>query len=317
MPIPQVETFESDITEEIKQKQGSVTDTLAAHSSAPPKTPDQMVIRLIVLLIIFLLLATIGAVYFYISNRPGTTPVTEQIKPLPVKKTVAVTKILPKTGITLEHFVTTTTKEPSGYVLQLSDYPQVYGALLQDETTFGKELIKLFNIDTRTVPVFKDVTVNNQDMRVATLIVVATGSSTDATSSKPVSTPTPVITPTPTPTPTPVATTTKVNTTTTTATSTSKTITTATTTKNTSTKATTTTSTSTTKVSTKTATSTKATTTPVEVTPPPVEAPVVPEIIPDANTSFEYVSYGFIGTSTLLISTSQEKLLELRGGIIK
>jgi hypothetical protein len=67
----------------------------------------------------------------------------------------------------------------------------------------------------------------------------------------------------------------------------------------------------------------KATATPmvkgVSTTTVPVSTTITPTDTQglDPNATFGYVSYGFIGTSTLLISTSQDKLLELRSVIIK
>lgn len=303
MPIPQVETFETDITEEIRQKQGSVTDTLAAHSSAPPKTPDQNIIRLI-MFVIFVLLASVAAAiwyYFSIGKEAAAKRAAVQVPVVIKKPVVPIARILQKTAPNIERFVVSASRENSGYVITMNDYASVYGNILADEKTFGNDLITLFNIQTTSVPVFKDVTINNQDMRVARLVLTSTSTVSGATTTPK----DPVIQTVPAPAtstkPTTVATSTK-----TTATSTSTKV--ATSTKS-------------------TATSTKTTVTPTSKTPtatttipaPVIEKPVVPvvEEILDPNATYEYISYGFIGTTTLLISTSKEKLLELRGGIIK
>lgn len=276
MPISKVETFETDITEEIKQKQGFVTDVLAAHSSAPPKTPDQTIIRVLVFAIVFLLIALVAGIsyYFSLKNQEATLAIEQQKAVVVKKPAVSIKTILPKTSSNIERFVAKTRREEAGYVITLSDYSSVYGTIINDEVTFGNDLISLFLIDTHSVPVFRDVTINNQDMRIATLVVIST--STLSAAVQPAVVPAPII---------PV-------------------IVVATTTKGTSTKAT---SISTSTKKTSTTTPTIATTT----------TPVITEILPDVNTTFAYISYGFIGTSTLLISTSQEKLLELRSAIIK
>lgn len=278
MPVSPVETFETDITEEIKQKQGFVTDVLAAHSSSPPKTPDQTIIRTLTFAIVFLLIALVVGIWYYFSvkNQQATEKI-EQQKTIVVKKpAISINNILPKTASNIDRFVLKTTRENAGYIITLSDYTSVYGNIINNETLFGNELISLFQINTHSAPVFRDVTINNQDMRVATLVVIS-----DATSTTMTPTVNTLMPPT---------------------------IPTASTTKSTSSKTTSLLNTST---STKKSSST---TTPVVAT---TTTPKTPEVVPDINTSFEYVSYGFIGTSTLIISTSQEKLLELRSAIIK
>ena len=279
MPIPQVETFETDITEEIKQKQGFVTDVLAAHSSTPPKTPDQTIIRAITFLIVFLLIALVAGIWYYFSIGKENIAEKKAIqKPImTTKPVVSINTILPKTAFKIDRFVVQTTKESAGYIVTLNDYASVYGTILTDETTFGNELIKLFKIDTGSVPVFRDITINNQDIRVATLVVLGIATSTKDTTLAKTTTP---LVPSGTSIPKSMATSTKI-----------------------------TSSTSTKSTATKIATNTLNTST-------TTDAAILPNAL-DPLTSFSYVSYGFIGTSTLLISTSQEKFLELRGVIIK
>ncbi len=293
MPIPQVETFETDITEEIRQKQGSVTDVLAAHSSAPTKTPNQTIIRLITFLIIFLLALLAVGIWYYLSigkqnaldRQAAQTPVITSKPPISIKK------ILPSMGPNLERFVVHTSKESAGYVITINDYTAVYGSILANEKTFGNELIRLFNIDTVSEPIFKDVTANNQDMRVATLIVMGTSTEAQATTTEETQTKKLLVPPALSPattTPNKIATSSKTSATSSKATSTA---------------------TTTLLATSKSSATTTATTAPIAAT--------VAEDTMSDSLSFDFISYGFIGTTTLLISTSQEKLLELRGGIIK
>jgi hypothetical protein len=309
MGIPQVETFETDITEEIRQKQGSVTDVLAAHSSNKEVTPNQGIIRLITFVIILLLVAVCTMLWYYFSLTKQTELANEAAKNqvVQVRPPVVLKTILPKTSTNIERFVTKAKSESAGYVLTVNDYGTVYSTLLANEKTLGEELIKLFNIKTNSVPRFKDVTVNNQDMRIATLVLISTSTEATSTTVAPATTIVPAVAPVATTT-SKAATTTKSVATSTKNTSATSTLTTATSTKLQTTKGVKATTTSKVASSTPLASSTEL------VLPPPV---VIPEDILDPNLSYDYVSYGFIGTSTLLISTSKEKLLELRSGIIK
>ena len=353
MPLSPVETFETDITEEIKNTQGRVTDVLAAHSSAPPRTPNQGIIGFIIFLIILLLLSLAGVIWYYFDQKQKTAEqFAKQAEEVQVVGApLQMSKILPRTASRIDRLVTKTKKAPSGYAFTITDYREVYGSLLADETGFGLELIAIFGLDTKTTPIFKDVTINNQDIRIATLIMRSTTTldvvpvvATTTSPSKPSmpsifpegynpkeqfsTTTTTIVTSTSTATSTKSASTTKTTSTTKTAstkttnttpnpvaTSTkivatsTKQITTASSTKQTSTatssKATNTSSTSTfAQTASSTATGTVATST------PPQEEVIDPSLL-------LYVSYGFVGTSTLIISTSPDKFLEVRGGILK
>jgi flagellar basal body-associated protein FliL len=272
MSIPSVETFETDITEEIKQKQGSVTDVLAAHSKEEIAPPDYPIIKLLIVIILLLTFGLIGVVFFFFVKKPASTVPLQQVQTKPTTEQASLMTILPKTGPRIEPYVTSVKRHADGYALTLSSYSFVYGNILNSEEQFAKELLVLFGITDVTDPVFKDVLFSNQDMRVAMVTKKVALPVVEASS-------TPIVA---------------------SATSTSSLLI----------------------ASTTKATSTKATTT--KQVPPTPEQPVATTTASTTNqtassTSPEvfYISYGFVGTSTLLISTTKEKFLELRSAILK
>jgi hypothetical protein len=335
MPLPPVETFETDITEEIKNTQGRVTDVLAAHSNAPARTPNQGIITTIILLIIILTILLSAVIWYYFDQKQKVALLlakqAEQVQV--VGAPLEMSKLLPKTASRIDRLVTKSKKAPSGYIFTITDYSEVYGSLLTNETVLGQEMITLFGLDTKSTPIFKDVTLNNQDIRVATLIIRST-STPESTVDVPKSTSTA---------PARVSvfpdgydprslfstTTTTVVVGTSTSSTTKSTTTKPVATVSTSTKPTSAVSTSTKQAttsriiiyenftppkststnSTSTATSTNSTST-VATSTLPQEEVIDPALL-------IYVSYGFVGTSTLIISTSPDKFLEVRSGIIK
>lgn len=182
MTLPSIQTFEGDISEEIKDKETTMTDIIAAHKTKDieiqqARQKTNLFFFLVLFFIIGLAVVVAGAYFLY--TKTGPTQAIPQEIPQPITEvvpisSVSILQILPETGAAINRFIRSIQKENGGYIVTITDYASVYGYLLQNEQSFGLEAHLLLNTpsETETPPletiVFTDITQANQDMRVYT-----------------------------------------------------------------------------------------------------------------------------------------------------
>ncbi len=191
--ISNIETFEGDISHEVENKQSSITAKIAANETrviAETQKEEPKNSTLPIVIFIFSFCIFIGSVMYYLytqrknvnalqnpitqnkdNNHGGqaTLPEAETKKTMEAKATTLSEKV-PTLSITLSRFFDATLLRDDGnYIIYLNDYSSVYGYILQNEQSFGKELLGLFSENkNRDIGYFSfvDSTQNNFDMRI-------------------------------------------------------------------------------------------------------------------------------------------------------
>lgn len=191
--IANIETFEGDISQEVENKQSSITTKIAANEARVIEEPQKEETKNSTLPIVIFILSFcifIGSVVYYLytqrknviplqnpiiqnkgNNQGGQATLLEaEIKKTMEAKAITLSEKVPTLSITLSRFFDTTLLRDDGnYIIYLNDYSSVYGYILQNEQSFGKELLGLFSTNnTHDIGYFSfvDVTQNNFDMRV-------------------------------------------------------------------------------------------------------------------------------------------------------
>jgi hypothetical protein len=172
MPLQNVETFEGDIADEIKEKGNAITDIISSKGNLPKPPSPSSGLLLISLAIFGVFIVLILVVYYFLFYKPGvnaaqnaptqqTTNTTQE-----GQKKIPLSTLLVKSYPELDGFVVSTIPAPGGYVIGINDYANVLGFIQNNENLIGDDLVKLFNKQGDLSP-FSDVTVANTDMRVA------------------------------------------------------------------------------------------------------------------------------------------------------
>lgn len=177
MAVPNVDTFEHDIAEEIKQKEASLTDIASAggdigNLQPPHETSSKLLVVLGILFVVGVLVA--GSAFLFTTtlrnktqNTTGTT--TAQ---LPDKST-RLMAISPSMYDAIGGNIGTVQKSEYGYAFQILDYTPVFAYMIKHESEYADELALAVgsarDTSTTTPPfTFIDTTVSNQNMRVGT-----------------------------------------------------------------------------------------------------------------------------------------------------
>lgn len=170
MTSPKIETFEYDIVDELKNKQASLVDianqggTIETKKDVDKKTSINKII--LILLSVILVIALIIFLILSLTAPKQAPPITQESVASSTPQT-NLKNILPVTNTNVGRFISSVSQVSSGYAINLSDFSSVYAYVLQNETSFGKELQNVFNItDSTSTSSFKDVTLSNQDMRI-------------------------------------------------------------------------------------------------------------------------------------------------------
>lgn len=180
MSTPNVDTFEQDIADEIKNKEASISDIASAGGDISNNQKTRGGSNLFFILgglFIFVVLCVLGTLLFFTTrNSAATSPVTPA--PLPVSSTALLFNLSPTLSNEIAGSVSSVTKNDYGYTVSLSSYTSVFAYMLKNESAFADEIALSFgeprDTSTTTPPFsFTDVTLSNQNMRVGT-----TGSST-------------------------------------------------------------------------------------------------------------------------------------------
>ena len=182
MSIPNVDTFEHDISEEIKAKDATIADIAAAGGSVENLPVRESRTSSVLLLMGALSLVVVIGIFvmLYMSYR---TQNTSSVAATMAQQSHTTTGVpLPSLSPSLDNAlggnIGNITPSEYGYTLQVLSYTNVYAYMLKNESAYADELAKAVgsprDTSTTSMPfMFTDVTLNNQNMRVGT-----TGSST-------------------------------------------------------------------------------------------------------------------------------------------
>ena len=173
MSIPNIDTFEHDISEEIKTKEATIGD-IASSSGEIGNTPNQSssISTFLIAFGILVLVAviTVAAVLFIkYSQRPIAVPQSsadEQSSGGALMKSIS-----GSINSAIGDSIGTIQKTEYGYNIQLLSYSDVFAYMLKNEQRYADELAQSVGSprDTSTTTPsfsFTDVTINNQNMRV-------------------------------------------------------------------------------------------------------------------------------------------------------
>lgn len=172
--LPHIETFEYDISEEIKKKEANIGDIASASGTIENK-PDRRKPSspfLVILSIIFLFLSIAGVIWYMIYVQNQESPISQQVKNLSNltsatnTSTTSLEGALPSLNTNVGRFISKIEKTSTGYDLTISDYAQVFGFVIKNEKLFAVDSAKLFNIEISAEDIFSDETISNQNMRV-------------------------------------------------------------------------------------------------------------------------------------------------------
>ena len=173
MSVPNVDTFEHDIAEEIRTKEASLTDIASAGGDVKNATPAQTSNLLVILGLIFIL-AVIGSVAWllYLQVRP-TAPQEDTNLPGQTESGATIQSISPTIADAVGPSFGKVTKSEYGYSVKILSYSEVYSYMLRNEAKYADELGLLVGSprDTGTTSLpfsFTDTTLSNQNMRVGT-----------------------------------------------------------------------------------------------------------------------------------------------------
>lgn len=180
MTVPNIDTFEHDIAEEIKKKEASMGDIASASGTLeniPASTLSTGLtkgkILLVGLAIVFLCASISGATYFfyYQERVPRTTP-TAPVVVTPKNITEELTALSPTLARGTLPLVTQIESTPFGTLLTVTGYSTLFIFMIENEETIAKEMLAgTYSLDASTTPsfVFTDVTESNQNMRKLTI----------------------------------------------------------------------------------------------------------------------------------------------------
>lgn len=177
MTVPNIDTFEQDVADEIKRKEASFTDIASASGNiGNDPDPKKGKSALIPILLITLLLVLVGAgggyYYLFVLNKPAETPPL-LTQPEQTQGATHVEELSQTLTSSIGPSVESITKSEYGYTVKLRDYTPVYAYMLRNESAYAEEIAAAVGSprDTSTsTPLFtfKDSTINNQNMRVGT-----------------------------------------------------------------------------------------------------------------------------------------------------
>jgi len=176
MTIPNVDTFEHDIAEEIRTKEASLTDIASAggdvnnNRTNGPQASNTLVVLGAVC--IFVVIGIFIALFFlYGKDATSEAPlVATSTQQTTNNQLLAISQTL---SDQLGGNIQSISKSEYGYVLRLISYSPVFSYMIKNERAYADELALAVrsprDTGTSSLPfIFTDVTLNNQNMRVGT-----------------------------------------------------------------------------------------------------------------------------------------------------
>ena len=150
--IPKVDTFEHDISEEIRRKEASLQEISTASNDVGnssddiplPKKPPILLIASI--FFICLCVAGFGVLgYFYYTDTVTKRVVSQTKKSSDGKvKNSTLEKVSPTLATNIGRFVSSVEKKEQGYILTINDYAQVFAYMARNENSYIEELASQF-----------------------------------------------------------------------------------------------------------------------------------------------------------------------------
>ena len=180
MSIPNVDTFEHDISEEIKNKEASISDIASASGEVSnTQTEGSNLFFILGGVFIFVILCVLGALLYFTAQNSSPSIPTATTTP-EKSSTFLLHSLSPTLADGISGNVSAVKKGAYGYTLSLSSYTNVFAYMIKNESAYADELARSLgearDTASSSLPfVFTDVTINNQNMRVGT-----SGSSTVA-----------------------------------------------------------------------------------------------------------------------------------------
>ena len=195
MESTNVETFEHDIANEVRQKEASIVDIASSMGDLGDKKAGveddkkQNTLIYIVIVLVFCGLIGTGYVgYTYLNGDPSVIsaqPTTEQKKLHPE---VSLSSVSPIIENSVGKFLTNVEKSEDGYSISIISYSNVFSYMLRNESSFGDEIAKavgnkhvLKTVATGTQEVTSTNSTSTNTIKVGTS-TQSTGTSTKATS---------------------------------------------------------------------------------------------------------------------------------------
>ena len=175
MTTPNIDTFEHDITNEIKHKEASIGDIASAGGDIGNDSNKNKTISPITILIVSLFVVILAgvAVYFgyYYYNRKINPPENKNIIVAPeINDTSMLKDLSPLFVDAIGRFVTGVEKTNYGYAIKINSYSSVFSYMLKNEELFAEDIafsvgVKNDTSATTSPFIFKDITINNQNIR--------------------------------------------------------------------------------------------------------------------------------------------------------
>ncbi|MEZ0208592.1 MAG: hypothetical protein ACAH17_00240 [Candidatus Paceibacterota bacterium] len=175
MSIPNIDTFEHDISEEIKNKEASIADIAAASGTIGNTEQTSGGSNLFFILgglFIFAIICVLG-VLLYFTAKNSSTPTQTATTTIPTTSTSLLYGLSPTLSDGISSHIQNVKKGDYGYTITLSSYTGAFAYMLKNESAYADEIALTFgeprDTSTTTLPfMFTDVTLNNQNMRVGT-----------------------------------------------------------------------------------------------------------------------------------------------------
>jgi hypothetical protein len=210
MVLQKVDTFQHDISDEIKAKDASAASVASAGGNignTPPITPKTPVLTIVVMVLFVCgLIGAIGVGYIYYqdmvaSQLAAQTPLTQNSVP---RAHVSLKGFSPTLDDAIGNYVTDIRKSDKGFTLTLNSYPPVFLYMVKNENAYIDEISSVLvtkkpkvatttpkvavvlqptatttgtstkatagtsteTVATSTGPIFEDITISNQNMRI-------------------------------------------------------------------------------------------------------------------------------------------------------
>ena len=177
MAIPNIDTFEYDIADEIKHKEASMGDIASASgdigNETPPSPSPIVPIIIGMILLSFIAIASFfGYQYFYEEKIPviqnNSSDEAKRINDASLLSTLS-----PSLPDAIGRFVSGVEKTEYGFNITITSYSPVFAYMFKNENLYADEIASavgsMRDTSTTTPPfVFTDVTIDNQNMRIGT-----------------------------------------------------------------------------------------------------------------------------------------------------
>ncbi|HCC05945.1 TPA: hypothetical protein DEP94_01115 [Candidatus Nomurabacteria bacterium] len=192
MAIPNIDTFEQDIRDEIKHKEASITDiasasgdvgnnpTLSNSFSNPNSSRGFFISAIVILLLVIAGFSYLAYLYVNqqkpITKDAGTELINTQSNNANTQEIISqkLNNYSPTLATGIAHFTTKVENNSAGIILTINDYNSVFAFMIKNETDIAKDVLanELKNYENSTTTpdlTFIDDTKSNQNMRGLTI----------------------------------------------------------------------------------------------------------------------------------------------------